>query len=133
MVLNFLYIYNKKQKIQEKLCKSGKSKFITIREVEFLSRPLSSFLRILTKAIRKKAKRPLTYVTLCMGLFPLKVEFLTNMGVLVCIMALYGLIGKMMIENSHFQYINQVPSENFVKVIFSKKIFLAFLTIQTKK
>ena len=69
MVLNFLYIYNKKQKIQEKLCKSGKSKFIAIREVEFLSRPLSSFLWILTKAIRKKAKRPLTYVTLCKGLF----------------------------------------------------------------
>ena len=55
------------------------------------------------------------------------------MGVLVCIMALYGLIGKKMIENSHFQYINHLLSENFVKRIFSKMIFLAFLTIQTKK
>ena len=35
MILNFLHIYNKKQKIQEKMCKSGKSKFTTLREIEF--------------------------------------------------------------------------------------------------
>ena len=54
------------------------------------------------------------------------------MGVMVCIMALYRLIGKMVNENSYFQYMNQLLSENFVKMIFCEIIFLAFLTIQTK-
>ena len=52
-------------------------------------------------------------------------EFLTNMWVIVCIMASYGIMQKKLIENSHFQYINQLISVNFVKVLFSKMIFLA--------
>ena len=33
MILKFLHIYSKKQKIQEKMCKIGKSKFKTLSDI----------------------------------------------------------------------------------------------------